>query len=205
MDNEKESRKKLIACAKKEFLEKGFEKASLRAISAAAGLTTGAVYFFCKDKNGLFGAVVEEPLQKIISAIKEHFSDDVEADLSEYTHIMGDHDDFAETMINAIYADRDAVIILLEKASGSRYEGIIDSFIEMLEHYNADLARRYCVLFPDKRVNEYMLHWISHVQINAFVHLLTHEENKERAVKEIKPVMDMLIDSWIKYILEDKD
>ncbi len=37
MDNEKESREKLIVCAKKEFMEKGFEKASLRAICSAAG------------------------------------------------------------------------------------------------------------------------------------------------------------------------
>ena len=204
MDNENESREKLILCAKKEFMEKGFEKASLRAISAAAGLTTGAVYFFFKDKNGLFGAVVEEPLKRIINAIDKHFSEDMETNIADFQHKSGDHDEFAELMISALYADREAMLILLEKSSGSRYEGIIDRFVELIEKHNISLADNYVSVFPDKRVNEYMLHWFSHVQINAFVHLLTHVADKERAAKEIKPVMDMLVETWLKYIIEQK-
>jgi AcrR family transcriptional regulator len=201
MDNEKESREKLIVCAKKEFMEKGFEKASLRAISSAAGLTTGAIYFFFKDKNGLFGAVVDEPLKRIINAIERHFSEDMETDIADFQHTSGDHDEFAEMMISALYADRDAMLILLEKSSGSRYEGIIDRFVEMIEKHNMALANYYLAAFPDKCVNEYMLHWFSHVQINAFVHLLTHVEEKEGAVKEIKTVMDMLVETWLKYVI----
>lgn len=202
MDNEKESREKLIVCAKKEFMEKGFEKASLRAICSAAGLTTGAIYFFFKDKNGLFGVVIDEPLKKVITAIEQHFSEDMETDIADFQHTSGDHDDFAEQMIEALYADRDAMIIMLEKASGSSYDGIVDRFVGMIEKYNYALAKNYLAAFPDKRINEYMLHWFSHVQINAFVHLITHVEEKERAVKEIKPVMDMLVETWINYIIE---
>ena len=202
MDNENERRENLIICAKKEFMEKGFEKASLRAISSAAGLTTGAIYFFFKDKNGLFGAVVDEPLQRIIKAITQHFSEDMETEIADFQHTSGDHDEFAEMMISALYADRDAMLILLEKSSGSRYEGIIDSFVEMIEKHNTALAKNYLAVFPDKLVNEYMLHWFSHVQINAFVHLLTHIDDKERALKEIKPVMDMLVETWLKFVIE---
>ncbi|MBR3537387.1 MAG: TetR/AcrR family transcriptional regulator [Oscillospiraceae bacterium] len=205
MQHDNESREKLIASAKKEFLEKGFEKASLRSISSAAGLTTGAVYFFFRDKNGLFGAVVDEPVQKIMSVINEHFAADMEVSPEDFTHSSGDHDDFADALISALYSDRDAVLILLEKASGSVYENIVDKFIEMMEQYNAKLAENYLVMFPDKRVDEYMLHWLSHVQINAFVHLVTHEINVEKAAREIKSVLDMLIESWIAHILTDKE
>ncbi len=202
MDNENESREKLIICAKKEFMEKGFEKASLRAISFEAGLTTGAIYFFFKDKNGLLGAVVDESLKRIITAIEQHFNEDMETDIADFQHISGDHDAFAEMMISALYADREAMLILLEKSSGSRYEGIIDRFVEMIEKHNIMLAENYVSALNDKRVNEYMLHWFSHVQINAFVHLLTHVDDKERAAKEIKPVMDMLVETWLKYVIE---
>ncbi|MBQ5989829.1 MAG: TetR/AcrR family transcriptional regulator [Oscillospiraceae bacterium] len=205
MEHDNESREKLIASAKKEFLEKGFEKASLRAISSAAGLTTGAVYFFFKDKNGLFGAVVEEPVQKIMTVIKEHFTADMEVAPEDFRHTSGDHDDFAEGLISALYSDRDAMLILLEKSSGSVYENIVDKFIEMMEQYNAKLAMNYSAIFPDKQVDEYMLHWLSHVQINAFVHLITHEENPEKAAREIKSVIDMLVESWIAHILTEKE
>lgn len=202
MINETESREKLLRCAKKEFMEKGFEKASLRAICSAAGLTTGAIYFFFKDKNGLFGAVVDEPLQRLMQAIEQHFSEDMETDPEDFKHTSGDHDVFAEMLIRTLYSDRDALMLLLEKASGSRYEGIVDRFVEMIWKHNAALAKNYAAACPGKEINEYMLHWFSHVQINAFVHLLTHVEDQEQAVKEIKPVMDMLVDSWMKYIMK---
>ena len=37
-----ETRQLLLQCAKKEFMEKGYSKASLRSICKEAGVTTGA-------------------------------------------------------------------------------------------------------------------------------------------------------------------
>ena len=50
-ENDYEKRKLLIEAAKKEFLEKGYNKASLRNICAKAGMTTGALYFFFDNKE----------------------------------------------------------------------------------------------------------------------------------------------------------
>lgn len=44
---------KIIACSKKEFLEKGYTDASLRTIAAEAGTTTGSIYSRYGDKEGL--------------------------------------------------------------------------------------------------------------------------------------------------------
>ena len=61
----KETRQHLLECAKREFLEKGYMKASLRNICKEAGVTTGALYFFFKDKEDLLAALVEEPLRQM--------------------------------------------------------------------------------------------------------------------------------------------
>ena len=63
MDNEKETKKRLQECAMKEFSEKGYMKASLRNICKEAGVTTGALYFFFKDKEDLFASLVDEPIR----------------------------------------------------------------------------------------------------------------------------------------------
>ena len=63
MKDEKETRKKLLICARTEFIQKGYMQASLRSICKNAGVTTGALYFFYKDKEDLFASVVEAPLQ----------------------------------------------------------------------------------------------------------------------------------------------
>ncbi len=55
-----ETRSKLIAAARKAFAEKGYAAASMDELTAAAGLTRGALYHNFGDKRGLLRAVVTE-------------------------------------------------------------------------------------------------------------------------------------------------
>jgi len=52
------TRAKLIAAARKAFSDKGFAAASMDELSAAAGLTRGALHHHFGDKSGLLAAVV---------------------------------------------------------------------------------------------------------------------------------------------------
>lgn len=55
-----ENRAKLIAAARKAFAEKGYAAASMDELTAAAGLTRGALYHNFGDKRGLLAAVVAQ-------------------------------------------------------------------------------------------------------------------------------------------------
>ena len=198
-----ESREKLIRCAKKEFLEKGFAKASLRKICADAGLTTGAVYFLFKDKNGLLEAVVSEPLNELVQLMQYHFAQEEGAEILNYSHVAGDHDFFAKQMVRQLYSHYDEMMILLEKSQGSQYEDLPDTIVEMLDKSYMKTAQEFADAATGKRVNMYMLHWFSHIQVDAFIHLLTHETDMQKAEEKIKPVLDMLVKSWVEFILED--
>lgn len=50
---------RILSCAKEGLLEKGYADASLRTIAAKAETTTGSIYSRFRDKEGLFGALVE--------------------------------------------------------------------------------------------------------------------------------------------------
>jgi AcrR family transcriptional regulator len=56
----KETKAKLIGAARKAFAEKGFAEASMDELTAAVGLTRGALYHNFGDKVGLLAAVVHE-------------------------------------------------------------------------------------------------------------------------------------------------
>ena len=198
-----ESREKLIECAKKEFLEKGFAKASLRSICSQAGLTTGAVYFLFNDKNGLFEAVVSGALGEFTHLMQTHLAEEVNADISTYTFVAGEHDEFARQLVGLLYSHYDEMMILLEKSQGSQFENLPDRIIEMLDAGYLRSAQKYADSQPGKRVNRYMLHWLSHIQVDAFIHLLTHERDRDKAEEKIKPVLDMLVKSWLEFVLED--
>ena len=93
--------------------------------------------------------------------------------------------------------------ILLDKSQGSAYESIVDKFIETTDKYYIELAQNYADSVPGKKVDLYMLHWFSHIQIEAFVHLLTHESDRNKALRDIRRVIDFLVNGWMMYILED--
>ena len=205
MSVDNKSRERLIECAKKEFLEKGFAKASLRNICSRAGLTTGAVYFLFKDKNGLFEAVVSGPLGELMQLMQSHIAEEEHSNIAAYSHVSGDHDSFADEIVKLLYSHYDEMMILLEKSQGSQFEDLPDRVIAMLDAGYEKPAQQSADAVPGKRVNRYMLHWFSHIQVDAFIHLLTHEKDEQRALEKIKPVLDMLVKSWVEFILEDDD
>ena len=77
-ENDYEKRKLLIEAAKKEFLEKGYNKASLRNICAKAGMTTGALYFFFNNKENLYSSIVNPPIEELKKIVIEHYREDRE-------------------------------------------------------------------------------------------------------------------------------
>ncbi len=62
------TRAKLIAAARKAFSEKGYAGTSMDDLTAAAGLTRGALYHNFGDKRGLLAAVVEEVDREMAAA-----------------------------------------------------------------------------------------------------------------------------------------
>lgn len=57
---------RILACAKAEFLDKGYTDASLRSIAAAAKTSTNSIYVRFQDKEGLFSAIVEPVLSEML-------------------------------------------------------------------------------------------------------------------------------------------
>lgn len=64
------SRKSLLDAAKRLFMERGYEGATVREIAAAAGLSTGAVFASFADKSDLFNEVLLEDLDEQVELMK---------------------------------------------------------------------------------------------------------------------------------------
>ncbi len=61
------TRENILNAARKEFLEKGYQGAWLRDIAKNAGVTTGALYGYFKNKEELFAAIVSDCYYEIQS------------------------------------------------------------------------------------------------------------------------------------------
>lgn len=203
MGADRETKEKLLSSAKTEFMEKGYAKASLRKICANASVTTGALYFFFKDKEDVFRSIVENPLRELLEIVQEHFDEHAElfSAPDAYTHTAGDHEDFVQLLIHHLYANRDAFLLLLTKSQGTTFENFVDDVVEMMEQGYRTMAEHMAEKTPGTKVNSYMLHWMTHMNIGAFVHLLTHEPEEQMALQHMQKIMEYLISGWIDLIL----
>ena len=203
MRADRETKEKLLASAKSEFLEKGYMKASLRKICAQAEVTTDALYFFFKDKEDLFRSIVEKPLHSLLDMLNTHFAEDAQL-LSEtdgYAYSDGDHEELVQLLIRHLYANRDAFLLLLTKSQGTAFENCIDEVVEKIEKGYRVMAERMAEKTPGMQVNAYMLHWMTHMNIDAFIHLLTHEPDAQKALRHMCRIIDYLVKGWMELIL----
>ncbi|MDE6592484.1 MAG: TetR/AcrR family transcriptional regulator [Oscillospiraceae bacterium] len=210
LGEDKNTREQLLESAKAEFAEKGYTKASLRKICAGAGVTTGALYFFFKDKEDLFTAIVGQPFDELKKIMIQHFADERDIlrspDMSEMKkHIDGGHDEIVDVLIHHLYSNYDAFMLLLTKSQGSKYEGCVDEMVEMTDSIYSEMAENIAKHMPGSRVNKYIRHWLTHMIIDAFIHLFTHERDEQKALANMRKILDFLVKGWVDMILISDD
>ncbi len=201
MKQDKETRNKLLESARAEFLEKGYMKASLRTICKNAGLTTGALYFFFKDKDDLFCSLVKDAIEGIRGVMLMHYKEERQhvenVDMSE--EIMDDGSDDLEAAIQAIhqmYQYRNDVLLVLTKSQGSSMENIFDQFVEESEEHIQTIAKEIQRQRPEIVIDHNYIHWLAHMQIDAFVYMITHIENEIEAIRYMAQAVTFMIEGW---------
>lgn len=128
-------REKLLAAGKKEFLEYGYEKASLRRICRAAGVTTGALYFCFQNKEDLFAQIVSGTIAELEALSRRMIISEL-ADPS----VGADNE---KEMLSFLWKNRDVILLLGEKSGGTKYEGFRETLMQQLEDAFARFFQKY--------------------------------------------------------------
>lgn len=208
MKQDKETRNKLLASARAEFLEKGYMKASLRNICKNAGVTTGALYFFFKDKADLFEALTKDTVDAIYQIMQSHYSAEADwaADGMDLNSISGRTEDLEDSkrIIHQMYLRREDILLVLTKSQGSSMEHMEDKFIETSEVHYRRMAKQMQMLYPGKMVDDKFIHWLAHMQIDAFIYMITHIEKEDEAIRFISQAVPYMITGWFG-MLANKD
>ena len=122
----------ILECAKEEFMEKGFEGASMRAIAERAGYTTGMLYGRFADKSQLFRELVSAAADRLFG----YFSGAEDAFAAfpadrQYREMHSYVGEKVDVMMDIIYDNFDAFKLIVCKSAGSGYEYYIDQMIEI--------------------------------------------------------------------------
>lgn len=136
------TRARLVRAARDAFLEHGYDAASLAAIAAASGCTTGAVYANFTGKDDLFFAVLDARAQasrgeQVTATLAEASLED--AIRAAARVLLADDDDPRWARLVATYWARAAHDDVFRAAVARRSEAILGGLTALVE----ELARRH--------------------------------------------------------------
>ena len=114
MNDQENTIEKIKQTALDEFFMHGYNKASLRTICSRAGVTTGAMYFYFKNKEALFREIFEPLVVQYEELLVRYMKLELaEPELGTQLDVQ---------MMQFILEHRKEAVIILEKAQGSCYE-----------------------------------------------------------------------------------
>lgn len=167
-ERKKQTEARLLQCGKREFLEKGYAKANLRAICAAAGVTTGAFYCSFASKEALLSAIIE-PVMGDFEQMMRTLSRREEEDLST-------SEENERLLMQYASAHREEAIILLEGVAGSRYEGFRAQLLDWMQ----EAFRRYYTKHLGRSPDEELIRILADMRLRGSLELIRGEYSMER-------------------------
>lgn len=192
----------ILSAGKKKFLEKGFQKASMRSIASSLAVTTGAIYRYYTDKEAIFEALVEEPAKELADRYRASQHKFAEMSLKEQLEGLPDVADHEYVwMVDYVYDHFDAFKLIACCSTGTRYEHYLDALIEI--EVNAShllmekMQREGLNVLP---LDEDMVHILASALFNGLFETVRHDTPKEKAVAYVDTLRTFYSAGWFKIL-----
>lgn len=199
-ESERTTLESIMAVACEEFLQKGFQGASLRNIVRKAGVTTGAFYGYFKSKEELFDALVKEQYTHILDMYQTTLENFQEMTPDEQRFYMVEYT-VSEmlAMTDYIYDNFSAFKLILCCSEGTPYENLIHDMAQM----DCDATRDFSDAMyqngtPMNTVHPQLEHMLTSGMFYAFFEIVVHEIPKENAEAYIRQLIDFYEAGWKK-------
>ena len=170
MENDKRSEtiEKLKNAGREEFLENGYQRASLRKICKNAGVTTGAFYFSFESKEALFKAILEPLVNQYEDMLGRLMRGEIEK--------PGTGVDADKVMMQFLLAHREEAMIIMNGAAGSCYEDYHLRVEEFMRHSFAAYYRSQLGCEPD----ETLVRILAKMRLEGAIAILNEDVDVEK-------------------------
>lgn len=186
-----EIKQRIIAAARIEFLQHGYEKASIRTITARAGTSKSNIYNYFRDKDNLFCSVVEPVLLKIGRGLELSENFYVSSGFHPYTEAV--QEDVLLVITDFILENLDDVKLLLFHAKGSSLENYKN---ELTDTFTAMMCRWVKTIRPDKEISRLFVKCISYAYLGSIEVLLVNGVFKEQAEQLKGEALSFIYHGW---------
>ena len=192
--------KKIQEAAMAEFLDKGFQGASLRQIVKNAGVTTGAFYGYFSSKEALFASIVEPHAAALMGRFMEAQTSFSELPEQEQPEHMGlESSQCVRWMVDYICDHREPVKLLLCKAEGTSYEHFVHNMVEVEVEYTLQyLEVLHRLGHESPQLDAQLCHIIASGMFNGIFEIVIHDMPRKQALQDVDHLRDFYTAGWLK-------
>lgn len=186
---------KIMAAAKAEFMEVGFDRASMRSIADRCGMTAAGIYRHCRDKEDLFDQIVSPAVERINEWLDAHVARYIDAVNQDERMQWGDSE--IDMMREVVYPNMEEYHLLLAKSQGSKHENFLHDLTQrhqnqLLSYMSMLKAQGYTVwdIEPEE------LHLLLSAYITAMFEPVVHNYTMEDALRYLNTVEAFFLPGW---------
>ena len=178
----------IIEAAVKEFYLLGYEKASMRTIAKAAGISVSNTYNYYKSKEQLFESIIEPVFQQVKAILKSSLEKST-GQISQGDNVSAVIDDIAGMLLQMDDRQRQLLIILVEKSGGTRYEKSREEMVNLLRMHFAEVVRKSSQATQIEESQGYILQIIAANYVDGLLKILTDYRSREWAEENLKTLL----------------
>lgn len=198
MNEDSKTLARILEAARKEFLNNGFLKASLRKIVKEAGVTTGAFYRYYPTKEALFEALVKPHADTVKNFYKEAVCRLEQLPAKDQTKTMlSNASDCMDQIMDYIYSHYDSFKLLVCASDGTVYEDFIHELValEVTSTYNyIRVLESLGHKIPD--IDPGLCHMVASGLFSGIFEMVVHDMDKSEAKKRVTQLREFHTGGW---------
>ena len=178
---------RVMAAARDEFMEFGFEKASMRRVGERCGLTAAGLYRHCRDKEDLFDQLVAPAIERLRSWMDTHLTKYLTTVRAEGN--LKWQDSWIDMMREVVYPHVEDYRLLLTCASGTKYE----SFLHDLTQTAQEQTLQYLPILRQKglsirEISPAALHLLFSAYVTALFEPVIHRYSLDESMQCLETI-----------------
>ena len=174
----------ILEASRKEFMEYGYEKASLRRIAKEASVTTGAIYGYFAGKDALFAALTEDAAEELVELYTKVHSDFASLPPEEQPDMLNvETEECVPWLVNYVYDHFEAFKLLLCCGAPGCGERFFDRLAEVEEQSCHDFVAAVEQMgYPVPKLGDALIHIVCSTFFRQIQEFVDHDIPREEAM-----------------------
>ena len=192
----------ILQCAKEEFLERGYEAASLRTIAKNASVSTSMIYTRFRDKEGLFKAVIAPAAEKLRSYMQTYMQEFESLPAERQVEQREAYSDRGyRGFLDLLYENFDEFKLMITGSTNNIYRDYLEQIVELDVRCTVEFLKASGnTAYREGRITDGFIHILSSGFYSGLFELAVHNVTREESEVYMQELAAFYSNGWNSYL-----